>query len=324
MTRYTNVGRKRTYVAAGFNYREPELEPEASTSALPAETDPATTADAPPKKKRKKSKKEKGENVRVKGDDAGDASRTGDSEADTGEGEGGENGVSAKSAKGKKGKEKVGRKQKGTRRKDAADRAAATEKRRLKRIAERHVNKVCFACREMGHAAQMCPNVKQEGDSGQAAVNIAGICYRCGSKKHTLSRCKKPVDEANPLPFASCFVCKGKGHLASSCPQNKEKGIYPNGGSCKLCGETNHLARDCPMRKADINAGSVFLGIGREAGADEDDFHTFRRKNVQVDRELQGEERIRKSAKVRAGKHSGIVKAFGFVPQAKAKKVVNF
>ena len=71
---------------------------------------------------------------------------------------------------------------------DAADRAAVSEKRRLKRIAERHANKVCFACREMGHAAQMCPNVKiSEGTTGKAAVNIAGICYRCATLMYRLS-----------------------------------------------------------------------------------------------------------------------------------------
>jgi len=91
-----------------------------------------------------------------------------------------------------------------------------------------------------------------------------------------------------------------------------------------LCREKTHLARDCPMRETNANSSSVFLGVGREAGADEDDFHTFRRKNLVVDRELQGEERMRKTAKIRTGKHSGIVKAFGPVPQVKTKKVVNF
>ena len=72
---------------------------------------------------------------------------------------------------------------------------------------------------------------------------------RCGSQRHSLSRCKKPSNVDDPFPFASCFVCNGKGHLASSCPQNKGKGIYPNGGCCKLCGETTHLARNCTMRQ---------------------------------------------------------------------------
>ena len=77
----------------------------------------------------------------------------------------------------------------------------------------------------------------------------AKIYHRCGSKRHTLSRCKKPSNPADPFPYASCFVCKGKGHLASTCPQNKSKGVYPNGGSCKLCGDTSHLAKDCGIRQ---------------------------------------------------------------------------
>lgn len=72
---------------------------------------------------------------------------------------------------------------------------------------------------------------------------------RCGSQKHTLSRCRTPADPENPFPFASCFVCSGKGHLAGSCPQNQNKGVYPNGGSCKICGGTTHLAKDCTVRK---------------------------------------------------------------------------
>ncbi|EIM83033.1 uncharacterized protein STEHIDRAFT_63740, partial [Stereum hirsutum FP-91666 SS1] len=129
-----------------------------------------------------------------------------------------------------------------------------SEKRRLKRIAERHANTICFVCRENGHAAVMCPN-KAKTDSEEAAVgakkgqDIVGICYRCGSKKHTLSRCRKTENPAKPMPFASCFVCSGKGHLASSCPENKIKGVYPNGGCCKLCGQTDHLAKNCGLRK---------------------------------------------------------------------------
>ena len=36
---------------------------------------------------------------------------------------------------------------------------------------------------------------------------------------------------------------------------------------------------------------TAVFGTGREAGADEDDFHTFKRKNVEVDREVQSEEK---------------------------------
>lgn len=147
---------------------------------------------------------------------------------------------------------------------------SATEFRRQKRIDDQLAATTCFACREKGHAARNCPVTKNmSSDGGKSKSNaVVGICYRsvtlrvvwvlclsyscftrCGSTSHTLSRCKKLVDNSNPLPFASCFVCNGKGHLASSCPQNTAKGVYPDGGCCKLCGETSHLARDCGLRK---------------------------------------------------------------------------
>ena len=70
---------------------------------------------------------------------------------------------------------------------------------------------------------------------------------------------------------------------------------------------------------------TAVFGTGREAGADEDDFHTFKRKNVEVDREVQSEEKSRKMAAVRVGKHSGAARVFGPAPPpAKPKKVVTF
>ncbi len=65
------------------------------------------------------------------------------------------------------------------------------------------------------------------------------------------------------------------------------------------------------------------LGTGREAGADEDDFHTIRRKNAEMDRDEHGEERARKETKVRAGAFTGVVKVFGKAP-VKPKRVVHF
>jgi len=74
---------------------------------------------------------------------------------------------------------------------------------------------------------------------------------------------------------------------------------------------------------AEGSAVATLLGTGSEAGADEDDFHTIRRKNAEMDRDERGEERTRKEAKVRAGALTGVVKAFGKAP-VKPKKVVHF
>lgn len=40
---------------------------------------------------------------------------------------------------------------------------------------------------------------------------------------------------------------------------------------------------------------TAFLGTGAEAGADEDDFHTFNRKSAEVDKEQKVAERVQKS-----------------------------
>ncbi|PCH37411.1 hypothetical protein WOLCODRAFT_128311 [Wolfiporia cocos MD-104 SS10] len=218
----------------------------------------------------------------------------------------------------------------------AGDRKSASEKRRLKRKDERYAETICFACRERGHAAKDCTknilstandNSDQRGErnprlkTGRTAV---GICYRCSSRKHSLSRCKEPEDPSNPLPYASCFVCSGKGHLASSCPENQAKGIYPNGGCCKLCGDTMHLAKDCKLRQKEVADTTVFLGTGNGAGADEDDFHTFRRRNAEVDKLERIEERVKKQANMKVGAHSGTVKSYAKKPIASTRKVVYF
>ena len=40
---------------------------------------------------------------------------------------------------------------------------------------------------------------------------------------------------------------------------------------------------------------TAFFGTGAEAGADEDDFHSFKRKSVEVDKEQKAMERAQKS-----------------------------
>ncbi|KIJ68085.1 hypothetical protein HYDPIDRAFT_107723 [Hydnomerulius pinastri MD-312] len=324
MTRITNFGRKRTYVEASFAGDLPSAshdatEPKAADLAVSS----AQGDSAPPKKKRKRTKKSK--------DVSGDGQQTSDSKpAGEADGEDMGEGPSSGPKKSKKiQKDWNNRKSKSV---AASGYAKRTEQRRLNRISDRQAETVCFACREKGHAARDCPKastgVEDGGENGKKTVRkVLGMCYRCGSTKHSLSRCKQPEDPHNPLPFASCFVCSGKGHLASSCPQNKEKGIYPDGGCCKLCGEKTHLAKNCELRKHDQSgtAAATLFGTGSGAGADEDDFHTFKRRTAEVSRDEKKEDKQWKQLDVKAGLHTGTVKAFGKAAlPSKTKKVVTF
>ena len=67
----------------------------------------------------------------------------------------------------------------------------------------------------------------------------------------------------------------------------------------------------------------MFVGTGAEAGADEDDFHIFKRKNAEVGKEEKADERRKKTAAVKVGAFTGTVQAFG-KPAPTAKKVVVF
>ncbi|KAH7888922.1 hypothetical protein F5I97DRAFT_1803135 [Phlebopus sp. FC_14] len=322
MTRVTNFGRKRSYVQAGFATEASSASHEhaASDSQTTVHTSPSGQPEPVPPKKRRKTKPKTGKGGEVPSNSTSVAKET--TAEDKGEGP-----STLRKVKKKKQERKV---------KAAAAQGYArrTEQRRLKRTADRQANTTCFACREKGHAARDCPKATEGKEDGDASSKkntnkVVGMCYRCGSTGHTLSRCKKSEDPHDPLPFASCFVCSGKGHLASSCPQNKEKGIYPDGGCCKLCGENTHLAKDCELRKRDQSgtaAGAVF-GTGKEAGADEDDFHTFKRRNAEVTKdEKKGLQR--KKADLLAASTASTVKALGRpapAPRvAKAKKVVYF
>lgn len=54
-----------------------------------------------------------------------------------------------------------------------------TEQRRLKRMLDRQVDTVCFACREKGHAAKDCPGAGRESGEGHKNVKtVVGMCYR--------------------------------------------------------------------------------------------------------------------------------------------------
>lgn len=72
------------------------------------------------------------------------------------------------------------------------------------------------------------------------------------------------------------------------------------------------------MQLADGGAGATFLGTGREAGADEDDFHMIRRRNLEIDRD----ERVEAKG-LRADVAAGVVKAPDRT-SVKPNKVVHF
>lgn len=79
----------------------------------------------------------------------------------------------------------------------------------------------------------------------------------------------------------------------------------------------------CTDVRAEVTSKTLFVGTGREAGADEDDFHILRRKTAEVTRDETKEERRKKKADIKVAAHSGIVKSFGQAP-VQAKKIVTF
>ncbi|KAI0084925.1 hypothetical protein BDY19DRAFT_997326 [Irpex rosettiformis] len=311
MTRYTNVALKRSYVEAGFNYREPE---EVANQAGPSNSHEDTNKvgittegdDAPPKSKRKRSRKKAHKSLDATGE-AGPSESVGQdgptvgAEDDCTKPSNGTTKAKATGTKASKGKKKL--KQKGMKSKDA--RKAASEQRRLRRQDERMADVTCFACREIGHAARSCPKA-----IASDALEGAGGQKKLGKQAMRLTKAQSiEMQEAcrSREPSAVLVVFR----------------VYPNGGCCKLCQETTHLAKDCPMRKPEVVATTTLVGTGMEAGADEDDFHTFRRKNLEISKEEKADERRKKQQAVKVGARSGVVKAFGRTVQ-KPHKVVIF
>jgi len=353
MTRYTDFSRKRTYVQAGLNYREDGTEGEQQAmESIQAGGSSGHKGVAQEEQPTEPSKRQKnGSSERKKNESANAAAATEatgefqqerhdrdeDDEVVNGETQGDQAGASNAevSEEGTKKRSRGAIRAERRRIRDAQTRKEASERQRLKRKDQRTSDTVCFACREMGHAARECTKaLRPLEESGSASAgprgkkstgkSAVGICYRCGSRAHNLSACRESVDPLDPLPFASCFVCSGKGHLASACPQNQSKGVYPNGGCCKLCGEITHLAKDCGLRKKDVTTSGTVLGTGKDAGADEDDFHALKRHTAEVDKSEKLEHRVKRQAKVFVGVHSGVVKSYANGTIASAKKVISF
>ena len=51
-------------------------------------------------------------------------------------------------------------------------------------------SQVCFHCRQPGHGIADCPSALENQEMG------TGICYRCGSTEHEITKCKAKVDPA--------------------------------------------------------------------------------------------------------------------------------
>lgn len=71
------------------------------------------------------------------------------------------------------------------------------------------------------------------------------------------------------------------------------------------------------------NDPAVVIGAAREAGADEDDFHTFKRTTLELEKAEKREERVKKMLEVKKGVVSGVVvRSDNMLPSAKKKVVV--
>ncbi len=71
-----------------------------------------------------------------------------------------------------------------------------------------------------------------------------------------------------------------------------------------------------------VNDSAAVIGMTREAGADEDDFHVFKRTTTELEQIERLKERERKELGVKKGAHSGTVVKAGKV--SSTKRVVVF
>ncbi|KAM8961910.1 zinc finger CCHC domain-containing protein 9 [Pelodytes ibericus] len=134
------------------------------------------------------------------------------------------------------------------------------EDRRMKRQTTKKDKMICFHCRKPGHGMADCAEVLRCQEAG------TGICFRCGSTEHEITKCRAKVDPAlGEFPYAKCFICGEMGHLSRSCPDNP-KGLYAAGGGCRVCGSVEHFQRDCPEqhKSAQMTVGRWSKGMSAD------------------------------------------------------------
>jgi zinc finger CCHC domain-containing protein 9 len=125
--------------------------------------------------------------------------------------------------------------------------ALKPERRRAEKALARFHKKLCFRCRQPGHALANCPKTDLK-DSKNAGRDLqVGHCFKCGSDQHTSKECVSKAKGGDAFAFAKCFVCGQNGHLAKACPDNP-RGIYPKGGGCRFCGSVEHLKSECKRK----------------------------------------------------------------------------
>lgn len=69
---------------------------------------------------------------------------------------------------------------------------------------------------------------------------------------------------------------------------------------------------------------SIVIGIDGQLGADEDDFHSFKRRKSEIEQSEKEGEKVKKMMDIKAGVVSGVVKSFGNPPAVSKSKVVYF
>ncbi|KAG8694253.1 hypothetical protein FRC09_009970 [Ceratobasidium sp. 395] len=149
--------------------------------------------------------------------------------------------------------------------KDEIERKHSSETRRLRRVDARQSGTVCFACREKGHAAKDCPKSSILGDDGLPRETV-GMWFR-ETLIIEVQKAREPQE-----PTSLCVLFR----------------VFAKRSPCFILSE-KRWARHISKR---------WLLGEHTGGADEDDFHSLKRRRAIVDQEEKSEQsRIRTARK---------------------------